>query len=182
MKGLPSKPVFCGLSRSYPPALEMQPLPTLVSCRLRWKVFKRDNAKAKQKNWHIWLKLIHIVCHALGGGFTEYNEDSDKNAAWGWEFLKFGEISMTYVDDPYACVCINVITRFILDVCTIFVVSECEPHNKVAERVLLRLQQKLAGVEDGLHLSLPGQVNHLIHMARDPNNLSRLFPGWQPYI
>ena len=54
--------------------------------------------------------------------------------------------------------------------------------NKVAERVLLRLQNKLQGVEDGVQLSVSGQVNHLIQEARDPNNLCRLFPGWQPYI
>ncbi|XP_052812043.1 serine-protein kinase ATM-like isoform X2 [Mya arenaria] len=57
-----------------------------------------------------------------------------------------------------------------------------ESANKLAERVLLRLQQKLAGVEDGVQLSLNGQVNHLIQEARNPHNLSRLFPGWQPYI
>ena len=25
-------------------------------------------------------------------------------------------------------------------------------------------------------------INHLIQEARDPQNLCRLFPGWQPYI
>lgn len=54
--------------------------------------------------------------------------------------------------------------------------------NKLAERVLLRLQQKLQGIEDGIQLSVAGQVNHLIQEARDPKNLSRLFPGWQPYL
>ncbi len=54
--------------------------------------------------------------------------------------------------------------------------------NKVAERVLLRLRQKLQGVEDGVQLSVSGQVNLLIQEARDPNNLCRVFPGWQPYI
>ena len=54
--------------------------------------------------------------------------------------------------------------------------------NKPAERVLLRLQQKLQGVEDGMQLSLSGQVNHLIQEARNPKNLSHLFPGWQPFI
>ncbi|KAK7494518.1 hypothetical protein BaRGS_00014171, partial [Batillaria attramentaria] len=57
-----------------------------------------------------------------------------------------------------------------------------EPVNKLAERVLLRLQQKLQGLEDGVTLSVAGQVNHLIQTARDPHNLSHLFPGWQPYI
>lgn len=54
--------------------------------------------------------------------------------------------------------------------------------NKLAERVLLRLQHKLQGLEDGVTLSVAGQVNHLIQTARDPHNLSRLFHGWQPYI
>ncbi|GAB1602778.1 serine-protein kinase ATM-like [Argonauta hians] len=54
--------------------------------------------------------------------------------------------------------------------------------NPLAERVLLRLQQKLQGIEDGIQLSLGGQVNHLIQEARNPDNLCRLFPGWQPYI
>ena len=54
--------------------------------------------------------------------------------------------------------------------------------NKVAERVLLRLRQKLAGVEDNVTLSISGQINHLIQEARDPKNLCRVFAGWQPYI
>ena len=57
-----------------------------------------------------------------------------------------------------------------------------DSRNRVAERVLLRLHQKLQGVEDGVQLSTSGQVNHLIQEARDPQNLCRLFPGWQPYI
>ncbi|KAK3593829.1 hypothetical protein CHS0354_011431 [Potamilus streckersoni] len=54
--------------------------------------------------------------------------------------------------------------------------------NKLAERVLLRLRQKLQGVEDSVQLSVSGQVNHLIQEARNPKNLARLFPGWQPYL
>ena len=54
--------------------------------------------------------------------------------------------------------------------------------NKMAERVLIRLRQKLDGIEDGTLLSVKGQVNHLIREARDPKNLCRLFPGWQPWI
>lgn len=60
--------------------------------------------------------------------------------------------------------------------------ESAENVNKLAERVLIRLHQKLRGIEDGVKLSVPGQVNHLIQEARDPKNLSRLFPGWQPYI
>ena len=54
--------------------------------------------------------------------------------------------------------------------------------NKMAKRVLLRLKQKLDGVEDGVHLSVSGQVNHLIREAMDPKNLCRLFSGWQPWV
>ncbi|XP_071112563.1 serine-protein kinase ATM-like [Haliotis cracherodii] len=61
-------------------------------------------------------------------------------------------------------------------------VESQEQVNKMAERVLLRLQQKLQGIEDGIQLSVSGQVNNLIQEARDPNNLCRLFPGWQPYL
>lgn len=54
--------------------------------------------------------------------------------------------------------------------------------NKMAKRMLLRLKQKLDGVEDGVHLSVSGQVNHLIREAMDPKNLCRLFSGWQPWV
>ena len=54
--------------------------------------------------------------------------------------------------------------------------------NKMAERVLLRVVQKLNGMEEGHFMSVQGQVNALIQQARDPNNLCRVFPGWQPYI
>uniref|UniRef100_A0A4W5QBQ1 non-specific serine/threonine protein kinase n=1 Tax=Hucho hucho TaxID=62062 RepID=A0A4W5QBQ1_9TELE len=60
--------------------------------------------------------------------------------------------------------------------------SDSQSFNKVAERVLLRLQEKLKGVEDGTVLSVGGQVNLLIQQAMDPNNLSRLFPGWQAWV
>lgn len=52
----------------------------------------------------------------------------------------------------------------------------------MAERALLRLQQKLQGMEEGAATSISGQVNHLIQQARDPGNLSRLFLGWQAYL
>ncbi len=54
--------------------------------------------------------------------------------------------------------------------------------NKVAERVVLRLRQKLQGVEDGVAMSVKGQVNRLIQEATDPKNLCRIFPGWQPWL
>ncbi|KAG7478644.1 serine-protein kinase ATM [Solea senegalensis] len=60
--------------------------------------------------------------------------------------------------------------------------SDSQSFNKVAERVLLRLQEKLKGVEEGTVLSVGGQVNLLIQQAMDPKNLSRLFPGWQAWV
>ncbi|EDO36404.1 predicted protein [Nematostella vectensis] len=54
--------------------------------------------------------------------------------------------------------------------------------NKMAERVLSRLKQKLNGIEDNTQLSVTGQVNHLIRQAMDVKNLCRLFPGWQPWV
>jgi ataxia telangiectasia mutated family protein len=59
---------------------------------------------------------------------------------------------------------------------------EGDSTNKMAERVLIRLQEKLEGIEEGVPLSISGQVNHLIQEATDPANLCRLFPGWQPWI
>ena len=60
--------------------------------------------------------------------------------------------------------------------------NESNPTNKMAERVLLRLQEKLEGIEDGIPLSVSGQVNQLIQEATDPSNLCLLFPGWQAWI
>ncbi|XP_076001414.1 serine-protein kinase ATM isoform X2 [Genypterus blacodes] len=60
--------------------------------------------------------------------------------------------------------------------------SDSQSFNKVAERVLLRLQEKLKGVEEGTVLNVGGQVNLLIQQAMDPNNLSRLFHGWQAWV
>nr|CAD7397997.1 unnamed protein product [Timema cristinae] len=54
--------------------------------------------------------------------------------------------------------------------------------NKLAERALTRLKQKLDGTEDGTVTSVNGQVNKLLHQARDPVNLSRLYDGWQPFL
>ncbi|XP_019856363.1 PREDICTED: serine-protein kinase ATM [Amphimedon queenslandica] len=60
--------------------------------------------------------------------------------------------------------------------------NDVSSNNKMAERVLIRLQEKLEGVENGVQLSVGGQVTHLIQEARDSVNLSSLFHGWQPWI
>jgi len=54
--------------------------------------------------------------------------------------------------------------------------------NKMAERALLRLNQKLCGSEGGSFLSVEGHISYLIQEARNKNNLCRLFPGWQPWM
>jgi len=58
--------------------------------------------------------------------------------------------------------------------------------NNSAARVLLRLKQKLMGIEEGgssgSSLSVPGHVSLLIQCALDTDRYSKLYPGWQPYL
>ncbi len=54
--------------------------------------------------------------------------------------------------------------------------------NTLAERALLRVTQKLNGMEEGSHLSVQGQVTSLIQQATDPDNLALVYFGWQPYL
>ena len=54
--------------------------------------------------------------------------------------------------------------------------------NTFAKRALLRVQQKLQGIEEGVPSSVAGQVERLIQQARDPKNLSRLYEGCQAYL
>lgn len=44
------------------------------------------------------------------------------------------------------------------------------------------MQQKLQGIEEGVASSVSGQVERLIQQARDPENLCKLFEGWQAYL
>lgn len=60
--------------------------------------------------------------------------------------------------------------------------SDDESKNKMAERVLLRLKQKLSGSDSGTSLAVDGQINYLIQEARCTRNLCQLFPGWQPWL
>lgn len=72
---------------------------------------------------------------------------------------------------------------YLIDFFMFFILSDIDQSfNKVAERVLMRLQEKLKGVEEGTVLSVGGQVNLLIQQAMDPKNLSRLFPGWKAWV
>ena len=54
--------------------------------------------------------------------------------------------------------------------------------NKIAERALVRVQQKLSGLEEAFPSSIEGQVERLIQQARDPALLSRIYFGWQAYL
>ncbi|XP_063982057.1 serine-protein kinase ATM [Diachasmimorpha longicaudata] len=59
--------------------------------------------------------------------------------------------------------------------------QDAKPTN-MAERALLRIDQKLHGTEEGIATSIGGQVERLIQQARDPANLSRIYCGWQAYL
>ncbi|KAK7066611.1 hypothetical protein SK128_024144 [Halocaridina rubra] len=52
----------------------------------------------------------------------------------------------------------------------------------MADRVVLRVRQKILGLEEGYTLSVAEQVTVLIQQATNNTNLSRLYPGWQPYL
>eukprot|EP00965_Chrysotila_dentata_P229730 6197352-Pleurochrysis_carterae.AAC.1 len=56
--------------------------------------------------------------------------------------------------------------------------------NREAARAIVRVQLKLEGGVQGRHdrLGVEGQVRHLIEQARDPKNLSQLFPGWGAWL
>ncbi|CAF0985252.1 unnamed protein product [Brachionus calyciflorus] len=54
--------------------------------------------------------------------------------------------------------------------------------NKIAERILFQIKQKLLGYENGTQLSTDGQVNYLINEATNPENLCKIYVGWQPYL
>ena len=53
-----------------------------------------------------------------------------------------------------------------------------------AERALIRIRNKLQGLEDptGEALGVEGQVDYLINEARNPSNLCKIFPGWAPWL
>lgn len=60
--------------------------------------------------------------------------------------------------------------------------EEQVPVNVSAERALLRLKEKLEGREDGNVASVESQVEKLLQQARNPENLCRLYCGWQAYL
>jgi serine-protein kinase ATM len=59
------------------------------------------------------------------------------------------------------------------------------PANADAARALLRVRQKLAGLDgggDGAPLSVEAQVRVLLHEAADPGRLCRMYVGWAPFL
>ncbi|KAL6779607.1 ATM1 [Auxenochlorella protothecoides x Auxenochlorella symbiontica] len=56
--------------------------------------------------------------------------------------------------------------------------------NADAERTILRIKQKLRGAEggDGDAQGVEGQVQRLLQEAMDPDNLSRMYIGWAPWL
>ena len=55
---------------------------------------------------------------------------------------------------------------------------------KDANRILERVRVKMKGQEDhsGEALSVAGHVAHLINVARDPAQLSRMYHGWAAFV
>lgn len=52
-----------------------------------------------------------------------------------------------------------------------------------ADRALLRIKEKLLGFEEGgSQLSEAGQVRFLIQEASNPEALSQMYIGWQPWV
>lgn len=117
--------------------------------------------------WALHLVLIHKnLKEKPGKGFSSY----PPLAALLPCFMVF---SLDVVQDPY----LEHVFFFFYSAS-----SDDQSFNKVAERVLMRLQEKLKGVEEGTVLSVGGQVNLLIQQAMDPKNLSHLYPGWKPWV
>lgn len=63
-----------------------------------------------------------------------------------------------------------------------YAAADNQGFNKVAERALTRIRLKLEGLEEGTTTSIEGQINRLIQQAKDPQNLCKIFHGWQPYL
>ena len=54
--------------------------------------------------------------------------------------------------------------------------------NADAERAILKVKEKLEGLENGERMSVQGQVQQLLREAQDPDNLSLLYCGWGPWL
>ncbi|KAB7505469.1 Serine-protein kinase ATM [Armadillidium nasatum] len=62
-----------------------------------------------------------------------------------------------------------------------FTTESCSS-SSMAERALLRVQQKLNGLENGLVVSVSEHVSILIQQAMDIKNIACMYYGWQPYL
>ena len=54
--------------------------------------------------------------------------------------------------------------------------------NADAERAILKVKEKLEGLENGERKSVQGQDQQLLREAQDPDNLSMLYCGWGPWL
>lgn len=54
--------------------------------------------------------------------------------------------------------------------------------NPEAERSLIKVREKLSGIEEGSTLSVKGQVSALIGIATNHELLCQMYPGWQPWM
>lgn len=57
-----------------------------------------------------------------------------------------------------------------------------DARNTKAAATLLRFKQKLLGQEDGMALSVAGQVQHLLTEAQDERKLALMYPGWAAWV
>ena len=68
---------------------------------------------------------------------------------------------------------------------TASMVDSSKEENMAGARALAKIKAKLQGYEDStsgeLH-GIEGQVQVLLSLARDPDNLCQMFPGWSPWI
>lgn len=54
--------------------------------------------------------------------------------------------------------------------------------SKEADRALLRVNEKLLGIEEGAGLNESGQVHYLVQNAINGELLCQMYPGWQPWV
>lgn len=62
------------------------------------------------------------------------------------------------------------------------ILEENGSRNTKAASTLLRFKQKLLGQEEGVALSVAGQVQHLITAAQDERKLALMYPGWASWV
>ncbi len=54
--------------------------------------------------------------------------------------------------------------------------------NADAERAILKVKEKLEGLENGDRRSVQGQVQQLLRQAQDVDKLSVMYCGWGPWL